>query len=194
MIYVSLGSNCHPAKNLVFLGLRNASFPFDWLYTDPDKGIHYVNDNINHKFEKFMTDLEYGERDKVISKNYPYALFFHQDLIKNVSTNCDDKSNVNIIESLNKRIVRFLDLILDSEAEVIFLYNHRSSPTEEFLESVREFTKNDKIKCKYTLIIYSEENINISIPNVKFIKYINDRKVNKLFGNHLEFKAQVLGL
>ena len=35
MEYISLGSHCYPAWLIERMGLRNAAYPFDWLFSDP---------------------------------------------------------------------------------------------------------------------------------------------------------------
>ena len=85
IIYIPIGTNCHPAMNLNLLKLRTMSLPFDWLLINPLNIFEYLNNLINTNFSNFTKDLIYNNRNKVISKNYPYSEFFHYDLIKNTT-------------------------------------------------------------------------------------------------------------
>ena len=43
---VPIGCDCHTAHLLQKLNLRKYSLPFDWLYTNPVKGIEFVTKKI----------------------------------------------------------------------------------------------------------------------------------------------------
>lgn len=192
--YISLGPNCHAAGNLRNLQLRKFSTPFDWLLTDENKGISYVNDNINTSFEKFTTDLEYNKRDKVISKNYPYAEFFHFNIIKEKS----------VEDTLKKRAKRFMELISNPDNYIVFLYYYqqhlfnKKSKFDDFFQTLKTFEKNENIKAKFRLVVYvsnddSDFEMNMhpeiaELEKTSFIKYIRDTKASKYYGKLSDFK------
>lgn len=48
-LFISLGSDCYVAGNLVHIGYRRASFPFDWLLSlDHNAVINILDDNFKH--------------------------------------------------------------------------------------------------------------------------------------------------
>lgn len=55
MIYIPIGTDCHPAGNLNSLKLRKFSLPFDWLFiTEPNKIFEYLNNLISSQFAFFV--------------------------------------------------------------------------------------------------------------------------------------------
>ena len=51
---VPIGCDCHTAHLLQKLNLRKYSLPFDWLYTNPVKGIEFVTKNNKESFQNFQ--------------------------------------------------------------------------------------------------------------------------------------------
>ena len=45
---ISLGSNCYTAWLIAALGLRRASYPFDWIFSTPDMVIDMIEDRFVH--------------------------------------------------------------------------------------------------------------------------------------------------
>ena len=189
--FISLGPNCHPAGNLRNIELRKLSTPFDWLLTNENKGLTYVVDNINNNFENFLSDLEYNDRDKVVSRNYPNTEFFHFDLLKNKS----------LIETMKRRAKRFMDLISNPDNYIVFLYyyslNNYLNKFQPFLESIKEFESCELIKAKYKLIIYVSYDNDYDfkpypevdeVKNTVFIKYVRDISASKYYGKTSDFK------
>ena len=81
---IPLGCDCHPAYTLQSLNIRKQSLPFDWLNTNPVKGLAYVIDNIEKGFKGFLSELERNEEGHIISTEYPFAEFMHEKkLIEN---------------------------------------------------------------------------------------------------------------
>ena len=54
------------------------------------------------------------KRNKVISKIYPYSEFFHYDLIKNTTDKMEMK-NENLVDMMNRRGERFMNIITDNK-------------------------------------------------------------------------------
>lgn len=186
--YISLGPSCFSAWNLKFLKLRTQSLPFDWLLTDEKKGIYYVNDLINTKFLNFTKNIKYNENNQVISKNYPYSKFIHHNLITNKVKNRPKDNGKNLVELMNKRGERFLNLINDDANEIIFLYMisyslyNNDDEFQKFLNDLKEFESNKNIKCNYKLLVYiiNDNDFELKIlkefKNIIFDKHIIDTK------------------
>lgn len=186
-MYISLGPTCHAAANLKYLNYRTTSLPFDWLLCKEHFGIKYVNENINNNFSLFLKNLD-EKNDKAYSKNYPEVLFYHHNLIKNPS----------YIKDFERRAKRFIDLISEPTNEINFLYcltHGKKNKFLEFLQSIKDFESNDKIKAKFNLTIYvmnDDHNFTMEeypkFNKTRFLKYIRNTKSNKLFGNKNDFK------
>ena len=99
------------------LNLRKQSLPFDWLLCNEFRVFEYVNNLINTNFSNFTTNLIYNHREKVISKDYEYVEFFHYDLIKNFTIGRPEDDNKNLVDVMNKRGKRFMDIISNENNE-----------------------------------------------------------------------------
>lgn len=197
--FISLGSWCHPAMNLKYLGLRNESFPFDWILTKDEKVFYYVNDLINTNFKHFITNLTYNENKHVISKNYDFTDFRHHDLIKNISIG-RDRNEKNLKEMYIRRVKRFMNNISDKNNNIIFLciIHHRYLYNKDLWNDMKKFDNNINIKCSYKVLVYVYEDNNdfkFEIPkelsglkHFIFDKYIRNQKICRIYGNKNDFK------
>ncbi len=80
--YVSLGQNCTIAWYLKQAALKEASYPFDWIFSSP--GI--IEDTINDQFGAFLDQkylIHYLDREVVGHRKYHSQLFNHRNPIKN---------------------------------------------------------------------------------------------------------------
>src|ERR1700744_6282993 len=110
-VIVSLGCDCHPAYVLDTLHLRKQSLPFDWLKTKPTEGLNYVTANFRNDFKDFLSNLTINEHSNVVSRNFPYAEFFHD---KNLI------SEENEQDKYKRKILRLSDL--RRTARIHYLY------------------------------------------------------------------------
>lgn len=192
--YISLGPNCHAAGNLRNLKNRSFSSPFDWNLTKENFGIQYVNDNINNNFEFYAKDLEYNDKNKVISKHYPNSVFFHHNPLKDNS----------LIETFSRRTKRFMDLISEPNNIITFLYYYQLTEYNQkkkfdiLFKSIKELENNNKIKSKFKLVIYvanDDNDFDLNLwPEIKelkktvFVKYIRVTSVSKTYGRGSDFQ------
>ena len=200
MEFISLGCNCHPSGNLQKLKLRNKSLPFDWLLVKQENVFEYINSLINTDFKDFTKDLTYNHRKKVISKNYEYVEFFHYDLIKNITINRPTDKNKNLIETMNRRGKRFMDII-KSDKKIVFIccINH-DKLNKKIYDDMVLFEKNSNIKCNYKVFVYllNTKDYKLEIPeyflNLKkfiFDKYVKNIKYSKIYGDPMDFKKML---
>jgi len=210
-MFISLGPDCHPAKNLNKLNLRKISLPFDWLYCkESNRLFEYINDLINTNFSKFTTNLIYNRRKKVISKNYDYVEFFHHDLLKNRNTMGDNmgenNEEIELIETMNRRGKRFMNIISNENNKVIFLcmIHHTTLikngiiNNNKLYEDMINFNTNLNIKCNFKVLVYlynDNDDYNLIIPkefnnlnNFIFDKYIRNQSVCRTYGDINDFK------
>lgn len=55
--------------------------------------------------------------------NYDYVEFYHYDLIKNETIGRPQDNDKNLVEMMNRRAKRFMDIIDNKSNEVIFQHN-----------------------------------------------------------------------
>ena len=205
-MFISLGPNCHPSGNLKKINLRKQSLPFDWLLCDEYRVFKYVNNLINTNFSNFTTNLIYNHRGKVISKDYEYVEFFHYDLIKNFTIGKPKDDNKNLVDVMNKRGKRFMDIISNENNEVVFLCMlHHTTLIKDGLinnhklyQDMINFDTNLNIKCNFKVLVYlynDNEDYNLTLPdelenlnNFIFDKYIRNQNVCRVYGDIKDFK------
>lgn len=203
-MFISIGPNCHPAGNLRFLKLRNISLPFDWLSIEKARVFEYINDLIGTNFLNFTHDLSYNVRGKVVSKHYDYVEFFHYDLIANEHINRVEDEGKNLIEMMNRRGQRFMEIISDKNSDVNFvcmLHYTIINGNNNLYNDMKKFDDNVNIKCKYKILVYlynDNDDFELIIPNELlllkhfiFDKYIKDQKVSSIYGNKKDFEKML---
>jgi len=205
MNYISLGHDCHMANSLNFIKLRKESLPFDFLFTAPQHGLEYVSFLIQNNFADFTDNLDYVG-NKVISKNYPYAKFYHHDLIKNVQTLSKNMTidhlnidNETLIDKFKRRAHRFMEKINDPNGKCLFFYvfDKKYMLSDELFNKIMSsidlflYTMKNYSKCQFKLIIFIRNctddfqtimnKINIDNKLVIFEQFngINKNKCNK---------------
>jgi hypothetical protein len=199
-IYISIGKDCLPAKCLDILKLRKISMPFDWLSISPKNSFEYINDLIETRFFNFTNDLEYNINGRVISKHYPYIEFFHHDLLKNIVIGRAKDDDKNLIETMNRRADRFINIIENISNRVIFIYhienNNFKKYSDKLFKDMKDFNDNKNVKCTYKIIVLVSDNddFNLDIPDKFHIlekfnicKYIKNSSIHGMYGNKYEF-------
>lgn len=193
---IPIGCDCHPAYTLHELNIRKNSLPFDWLNTNPIKGLKFVSDNLENNFIDFLEKLFKNSKGHIVSEKYPYAEFMHEKKL----IECKSERDKYI-----RRINRFQKLI---NKEVYFLYNVTSNSLEsekhvkEFYNSVLDFSS--QIKKNQLLCIYIRYNENLKendsyclmlmellmdIKNVKIVNYIREKDKEGIWGNKKYYPA-----
>ena len=211
-MFISIGSFCHPAANLKMLGLRQYSFPFDWLYMHNQGGFRYINHLIETNFIHFTEKPVYNQRHKVISSYYPEVEFYHQDLIKNevLPDEFTNKGRItykyheNLIDTMKRRATRFMEFITNREENIIFVCTLQYSATlsdTHIYNDMLQFDKNKKIQCKYKVLVllYHDTEFDYKLPekyleleHFIFKKYIRNWSVHPTFGDSKDFQKILL--
>lgn len=197
--YISLGPNCIPAFHLKNMKLRKEALPFDWMLLNHMEGIDYINNLILTNFDNYLKDLIYNEKNKVISKHYPKMVFFHHDLILNVShtiSKYDENNKDKLIDIFKRRANRFQDII-KMDKKILFIYalplsSYKKSNNlelEMFWKSIN-FFMNIIGKKELLLLIYNDKDFNldenfnnININRLYIKKFIKNVQISKLWGD-----------
>lgn len=195
-LIIPIGCDCHPAFMLQKLNIRINSYPFDWMNTDPIKGLEYVTENIKTQFNDFLKEVKKNERGYYVSSQYPYAEFFHE---KELDKNRKDQ------KKLKRRSDRFLKSINNKCG---FLYNITSEAlnskekSEAFCESAIKFCQLLKKDQKLHIYIRYDENLNENkefcielknnLKNVKKINiadYVREQNKEGIWGNEKKYPS-----
>ena len=211
-MFISIGHFCHPAANLKMLGLREYSFPFDWLYMYNECAFWYVNHLIETDFIHFTEKPVYDIKEKVVSSYYPDVEFYHQDLITNKVLPDQHKYpragaftyNENLVDTMMRRATRFMKFITNKEENIVFIctiqYNTFIKNTKIYGEML-QFSKNKKIQCKYKVLVLLYENVDfeyrlpdkyLQLDNFIFQKYVRDCSKHPTYGNPEDFHKILL--
>lgn len=73
--FVSLGENCSTAWYLKQVGLKRASYPFDWIFSSPDIVLDCINDNFKRYLDKSLITPK--RKKKSAGHNYYHDNFFN---------------------------------------------------------------------------------------------------------------------
>lgn len=150
-------SFCGVAQELERLGLRDASYPFDWLITS---SIYSLQELIENNFENFLNpDWLYQE------KNFPHhyvnsnlGLRFYHDFNEKASLS----SQIDAVTSKYiHRIQRFYSAL--NESTLLIRYFHRSDEVafwEKKYETVLKYYKN--ICRENELLLISDDSLDCS--------------------------------
>ncbi len=129
----SLGPHCHSSYLLKSNGLKKASYPFDWVFTNHN----IIKEILDDRFENFLNKEHYINIDfsKCGHKIYHNTMFWHHNPLTNIE-------NYNYFV---RGVSRFKDMLLN-EQEKLFIY---------LVKDVKEINepsfKNDMILLNETL-------------------------------------------
>lgn len=149
--YISLGYFCSPALDLERLGIRTASYPFDWLISD-FKGVISA---IETRFNGFLLyeNLQQELSNRSIYTDAYYNFHFYHDFDKYIPLS---KQITKVQEKYQRRIARF--------------YNDIAEPTL-FIRYISDETCHNE---KSLELSYIEENITNILALLKSFNSSND--------------------
>lgn len=117
---ISLGHFCGVAQELERLGLRDASYPFDWLITQRSA----AEELIENRFEDFLSyDLLYQDSahpEIYRNKRYGFGVSFYHDFSAYIPL---DKQLDAVVQKYNRRIKRFYDAIREPTLFIRYINN-----------------------------------------------------------------------
>ena len=107
--YISLGQNCSSAWYLKQLGLKNESYPFDWIFSSPE----IVFDCIKNNFSKLLEKEQIKPNNKGESAGH---LIYHSNLFHHRSPLKSDDDYQYYVRCCN----RFSSQV-NSDSSIVFL-------------------------------------------------------------------------
>ena len=98
--FVSLGENCSSAWYLKQIGLKKASYPFDWIFSSPE----IVLDCINNNFERYLNRRFITPKPNNTSAGHSY---YHENLF-NHRNPLSSEDDYNYLQRCCNRFIEIL--------------------------------------------------------------------------------------
>ena len=183
---ISLGFFCGPAQEIKSIGLRNASYPFDWIISNFESVLLLLKNNfIDFLEEKYLIidRTEKELKETYIVKNIKYDIKFFHDF-KKVYTIHEQLTEIK--EKYNRRIQRLYKTIknptlfiryIKDEKELFYIKNNLKD-IEEFIKS---FNSNNDI-----IFICNNDLNKISSKDIYYVEKDNNDSVNRHFLKELK--------
>lgn len=153
---IGLGQNCNASWYLKATGLKEASYPFDWIFSTPDIVIDMLEDN----FEQFLNREQYISHGLDAGHERYHETFFGH---RNPANSLTDH------EFLKRCVVRW-NTLMRSKRPIVFLtvVLNESDKRKRWQEG---FTKQFEMPTNQTLKEYGSvmEEIHKLNPNCKFL-------------------------
>lgn len=140
----SLGSLCHTVSWMKQMKLKKCSYPFDWIFSDPEMIIDCLNDD----FEKFLDrslHIASSDKDKSGHKIYGKYIFKHHCIL-------EEEHYQYFVRCVN----RFRELIKRNENKlfIISFINRKQDIGQELQKKLNDLHKNlEKITNNFDLLV-----------------------------------------
>ncbi len=132
---ISLGTNCYPALTIKGLGLKRASYPFDWIFSSPAMIVDALRDN----FARFLdpkqhraTPIERRRTPKTEQADHLHyrdrfgveTMFMHRDITEPVHK-----------AYYHRTVERFRAVMMSDQTKLLFMTNSkgRHATADDFL-------------------------------------------------------------
>lgn len=185
---VSLGYFCGPAQELERCGLRDSSFPFDWLITS---SFEIVLEQIKNSFHGFLT-MEYFQQSISHREHYYNSktkMWFYHDFSK--YTPLEDQMKA-VIKKYDRRIKRFYKTI---ERPTIFIRYVSDEKEAAYIncneEKIKCFLKS--YCCENQIVYIYNEDLDVRVKDAYSVKKDNRDVVARSFLKQLPELERVLG-
>ncbi len=209
--FISLGENCSTAWYLKQLGLKNESFPFDWIFTSPE----IVLDCINDRFKKYLDKSLIKPKNNHTSAGHDYYhsnFFAHRNPLRSEEDyNYYERSCQRFLNNIELQEPSYYLITLINESAkrpgwANGFVNNFSMPVNQNHSAIAELTERLKIinhNCRFIVIDhYTSSNrhviaqrINQNLMSIKFSAGGNSTGV--FYQDHLDdfcFKLIMTGL
>ncbi len=164
---VSMGENCNSSWYLKETGNKNASYPYDWIFSSGDIITHTIKDEFKSFLNKEL--IFHIKKNKAGHSLYHSNLFNHRNPLKS------DKD----YDYYERGVERFLNLLKDQEKSILFVCTVIQEK-EKRLDWANGFDRDYKLPINQGLEAFTEtmELIKSIHKNVKFI-FINQTTEGK---------------
>lgn len=177
---ISLGHFCSVAQELERLGLRDASYPFDWLITKREP-LHRL---INNHFDGFLEydNLYQSQAEKNIYRNkyYDFGVSFYHDFSRYIPL---DAQLDEVQKKYARRIERFYTAITEPTLFIRYVNNeddaeYYSKHSDERLAYYKQFCSENEL-----IFVVNDEYKNFNIPNAYYVEKDKNDTVARRFAD-----------
>lgn len=120
--YISLGYFCSVALELERFGLRDASYPFDWIISDIKSVFECIENNFDNIFD--INLLSQSQNEHKNYKNIKYGFYFFHDFNKYIPLS----SQLDVVkEKYNRRIKRFYNAIKEPTLFIRYISDEKKT-------------------------------------------------------------------
>lgn len=188
----SLGTICHTASCIKEKNMKKCSYPFDWIFSNPEMIIDCINDD----FVKFldrslhMASVRYpsNTKDKSGHKIYGGHIFNHHYIL-------EDTQYEYFVRCVNR--FRELTKINDNKLFIISYINQEQDITKKIQKQLNDlYTTLQKITNNFDLLVVwhtvgteLKSNV-IEDKELNNLKYINITTINKSSGRNIKDKKE----
>lgn len=175
---ISLGHFCGVAQELERLGLRDASYPFDWLITTREP-LHQLIDSHFDGFLEYDYLYQSREERKIYrNKYYNFGVSFYHDFSKYKPL---DVQLDEVKEKYARRIERFYTAITEPALFIRYVNNeddaeYYSKHFDECLERYKQFCPESEL-----IFVVNDEYKNFNIPNAFYVEKDENDTVARRF-------------
>lgn len=175
---ISLGHFCGVAQELERLGLRDASYPFDWLITTREP-LHQLIDSHFDGFLEYDYLYQSREERKIYrNKYYNFGVSFYHDFSKYKPL---DVQLDEVKEKYARRIERFYTAITEPALFIRYVNNeddaeYYSKHFDECLERYKQFCPESEL-----IFVVNDEYKSFNIPNAFYVEKDENDTVARRF-------------
>lgn len=178
----SLGGSCAAAHNLKIRDLRDAAYPFDWIYFTTEEAIYQLADGFKSKFDKYM--LKENLVELPVNPSHPDKMQLEDTWAKIIWANhfkygSDfDKSYLNVKNTFDKRFKRLLEKVEKSKKICFVLCTSfclKQEPVAFLLKTLQELYPDKDFQLKI-VSFDSKNDEHIQNDNIEIFYY--KRKLN----------------
>lgn len=145
---IPLGFFCSPTEWLIQLGLRQDSYPFDWVICSLDAVNHLIETHFKDLFE--LSDLSCEMNDHCVVSHQSYFFQSFHDFSKNWDL---ERQMPKVKAKYAHRIADFYNLLKSGQPILFLRYLHPeeddAAKLDRFIALIRAYTPNFKLLLVY---------------------------------------------
>lgn len=177
--YCSLGGLCHSAQLLKVNGLKKASYPFDWIFSN----LQMIEDCISNDFKTFLDKSQYSDytTNSTLKENQCEHNFYGK-MLSNPDHNIifnhhNPLSNQKDYEYLERCVNRFRDLLKsDERKKFVILTSDEDSLTNNlkkasnFSDFIGKYTQRHKLLIINNKVTGHQSHEWVMYNNIRFLQ------------------------
>lgn len=192
----SLGGSCAVAHNLKIRDLRDAAYPFDWVYFTTDEAIYQIAEGFKTKFAKYM--LKENLVELPVNPSHPDKIQLLDSWGKIIWANQFtygsnfDVTYAKVKKTFDKRFSRLLEKVEKSNRICFILcssFSLKKDSVEFLFKTLQELYPNKEFQIK-VVSFDNEKDVHVQNENLEFFYY--SRKLNLYDFNKTNYEWEFL--